>query len=159
MHIADQTVVSIQYTLKNGSGEILDQADKEHPLQYLHGAGNLIPGVEKALLGSEEGATMEVVIPPEEAYGGRDEGLVIEVPRSELPEGEIQVGMQFQVQHGEGVGIVTVTGLEGDSVTLDGNHPLAGETLHFDLQVLGVRAATAEELEHGHVHGPGGHAH
>ena len=159
MNIADQTVVALQYTLKNAAGEVLDQASKDDPLRYLHGAGNLIPGVEKALTGNAAGASVEVTVPPDEGYGQRDDQLVIQVPRAELPEGDLQLGMQFQVQHGDGVGIVTVTGIEGDAVTLDGNHPLAGETLHFEMEVVEVRAATEEELEHGHVHGPGGHHH
>ena len=85
--------------------------------------------------------------------------LVLQVPRSEVPERELEVGAQFQVPHDDGVGVVTVIGIEGDQVTLDGNHPLAGETLHFDLEVMEVRSATEEELGHGHVHGPGGHHH
>ena len=159
MNIADQTVVSLQYVLKNATGETLDQCDREEPLCYLHGSGNLIPGVEEALVGNTTGASMQVVITPEKGYGERDDQLVLDVPRSELPEGDLNVGMQFQVEHEGGQGIVTVTSIEEDKVTLDGNHPLAGETLHFDLEVLDVRAATSEELEHGHVHGPGGHQH
>lgn len=149
MNIADQTVVSLQYVLKNATGEILDQCDREEPLCYLHGSGNLIPGVEEALVGSTTGATMQVVITPEKGYGERDDQLVLEVPRSELPEGDLQVGMQFQVEHEGGRGIVTVANIEEDKVTLDGNHPLAGETLHFDLEVLDVRAATSKEVEQG----------
>jgi FKBP-type peptidyl-prolyl cis-trans isomerase SlyD len=159
MNIAPQTVVSLQYVLKNAAGEVLDQCDQEQPHCYLHGANNLISGVEEALSGSEAGAAMEVVVSPEKGYGPRDDELVLAVPRSELPEGDLNVGMQFEIRQGEGVGVVTVTGIEGEEVTLDGNHPLAGETLHFDLKVLEVRAATEEELEHGHVHGPGGHHH
>ena len=156
MNIADRTVVALQYTLKNATGEVLDQASREDPLCYLHGAGNLIPGVEKALVGNTAGAKGEATVPPEEGYGQRDDQLVIQVPRAELPEGDLQLGMQFQVQHEDGVGIVTLTEMQGDAVTLDGNHPLAGETLHFEMEVVEVRAATDEELEHGHVHGPGG---
>ena len=155
MNIADQTVVALQYTLKNATGEVLDQASREDPLLYLHGAGNLIPGVEKALAGSAAGAKVEATVSPEEGYGQRDDQLMIQVPRAELPEGDLQPGMQFQVQHEGGAGVVTLTAIEGDTVTLDGNHPLAGETLHFEMEVVEVRAATAEELEHGHVHGPG----
>lgn len=156
MNIADQTVVALQYTLKNATGEVLDQASREDPLRYLHGAGNLIPGVEKALAGSAAGAKVEATVSPEEGYGQRDDQLMIQVPRAELPEGDLQPGMQFQVQHEGGVGVVTLTAIEGDTVTLDGNHPLAGETLHFEMEVVEVRAATAEELEQGHVQGLGG---
>lgn len=159
MNIAEQTVVSLQYVLKNAAGEVLDQCNREEPLCYLHGSGNLIQGVEESLLGNTTGASMQVVITPDKGYGDRDDQLVLEVPRSELPEGDLQVGMQFQVEHEGGKGVVTVISIEEDEVTLDGNHPLAGETLHFDLEVLDVRAATAEELEHGHVHGAGGHHH
>ena len=159
MNIADQTVVSLQYVLKNDSGEVLDQCDREEPLCYLHGSGNLIPGVEESLAGNTTGASMQVVITPDKGYGDRDDQLVLDVPRSELPEGDLEVGMQFQVEHEGGKGVVTVTDIKVDEVTLDGNHPLAGETLHFDLEVLDVRAATPEELEHGHVHGAGGHSH
>jgi len=159
MNIVDQTVVALQYTLKNSAGEVLDQASREDPLRYLHGAGNLIPGVEKALAGNAAGAAVEVTVPPDEGYGQRNDQLVFQVPRTELPDGELQLGMQFQVQGEDGSGVVTVTGIEDDAVTLDGNHPLAGETLHFAMEVVEVREATAEELEHGHVHGIGGHEH
>jgi FKBP-type peptidyl-prolyl cis-trans isomerase SlyD len=159
MQIADQTVVSLQYVLSNAKGEVIDQSTENSPLLYLHGAGNLVVGVEQALAGKCAGDALEVEVPPEKGYGERDEGMVAQVPRSELPEGEIDLGTQFQVEHSGGVGVVTVTAIEGDTLTVDGNHPLAGETLHFALSVVEVRAATPEELEHGHVHGPGGHHH
>lgn len=159
MQIAEETVVSVEYVLKNEAGEVLDQAKPDKPLQYLHGAGNLIPGVEEALAGKASGDSLQVVVPPEKGYGARDERLVLQVPREQLPEGELEVGTQFQVQHDGGVGVVTLTDIAGDQVTLDGNHPLAGETLHFDLSVVEVRSATTEELEHGHAHGPEGHQH
>ena len=115
--------------------------------------------MEKALAGNAAGAAVEVTVPPDEGYGQRNDQLVFQVPRTELPDGELQLGMQFQVQGEDGSGVVTVTGIEDDAVTLDGNHPLAGETLHFAMEVVEVREATAEELEHGHVHGIGGHEH
>ena len=123
------------------------------------GAQNIIPGLEVRLEGKSAGDKVEAVIPPDEAYGVHNEQLIMDVPRTELPEGELTVGMQFQVQHEGGIGVVTLTKLGLEKVTLDGNHPLAGETLHFDVEVVEVREATAEELEHGHVHGPGGHHH
>lgn len=161
MNIADQTAVSLEYTLKNTSGEVIDSANADSPLVYLHGAGNLIPGVENALAGKSVGDEVQVTVAPEDGYGSRVEEMVVKVPRAELPEGELQIGMQFQVQHEGGTGIVTLTAIniEDGTATLDGNHPLAGETLDFAMKVLEVRAATPEELEHGHVHGPGGHQH
>ncbi|MGA0098615.1 MAG: FKBP-type peptidyl-prolyl cis-trans isomerase [Steroidobacteraceae bacterium] len=130
------------------------------PLAYLHGPGKIIPGVETALEGKVEGDTLQVSIEPEQGYGVRDERLVQVVPRSAFKGVEsIEPGMRFQAQGPEGSRSVVVTEVATDVVTIDANHPLAGVTLHFDVEVSGIREATEEELAHGHVHGPGGHHH
>ncbi|MFV8835611.1 peptidylprolyl isomerase [Aquisalimonas sp.] len=153
MQIAKDKVVAIDYTLKDDDGSVLDTSEGKEPLAYLHGSGNIIPGLEKALEGKEEGEEVSVNIPPEEAYGERREDLTQVVPRN-LFQGvdELQVGMQFQAQAEGGEQIVTITGIEGDDVTVDANHPMAGVPLNFDVKVVEVRDATEEEKEHGHAH-------
>lgn len=160
MNIAKDKVVSIDYTLTNDNGEVLDSSSGREPLAYLQGYGNLIPGLEKELEGKVQGDKLIAIIPPHEAYGVRSEELVQEVPREnfENPE-DIQIGAQFQVQMDEHVQIATVTEVTDKLITVDMNHPLADETLHFDVEIMDVRDATREELEHGHVHAPGGHHH
>lgn len=160
MQAGENTVVLIHYTLTSDSGETLDSSEGREPLGYLHGFGNIIPGLENALVGKKAGDALKVSIPPAEAYGLREDALVQVVPRSAFGDApDLEVGMQFQAQTPEGVRVVTVVNVSGDDITLDGNHPLAGETLHFAVEVTEVRAATAEELQHGHVHGAGGHHH
>lgn len=159
MPISDNTVVRIHYTLKNESGDILDSSAGREPLIYLHGVGNIIPGLEAALAGHEAGDTVQASIEPKDAYGERFEELVQAIPRSAFPVQDIQPGMQFSAGTDEGGQIVTVVKVEDDIITIDGNHPLAGETLHFDVEVVDLREATEEETAHGHVHGPGGHDH
>lgn len=160
MQAGDNTVVLIHYTLTNDDGETLDTSSGREPLAYLHGGGNIIPGLERALTGKKTGDKLTVTIVPAEAYGLRDDTLIQVVPRSDFGDTQdLEPGMQFQVQTPAGVRVVTITGLESDEVTLDGNHPLAGETLHFAVEVTAVRAASEEELAHGHVHGAGGHHH
>lgn len=156
MVIADHKVVSIHYTLKNNDGEILDASAADDPLSYIHGTGSIVPGLEKQLTGKLAGNEFSVSVGPAEAYGERSETLVQQVPRSAFKGvDEIEEGMQFQARSASGETLITVTGVEGDQVTVDGNHPLAGETLNFDVKVESVRDATAEELEHGHVHTDG----
>jgi len=158
--IAADSVVLIHYTLKDDDGKVLDSSAGGEPLAYIQGHGNLVSGLEKALEGKSQGNRVEVSLPPEEGYGTRNEALVQRVPKRSLQgAGEIRKGMQFQAQTDEGMRVFTVTAVVGDMVSLDGNHPLADQTLHFDVEVIEVRAATAEELEHGHVHGAGGHHH
>jgi FKBP-type peptidyl-prolyl cis-trans isomerase SlyD len=157
--IAADSVVSIHYTLKDDAGNVLDSSEGSDPLAYIQGHGNLVPGLEKALEGKTSGNKVAVTLPPEEGYGKRNEELVQRVPKRQLHKGEIRKGMQFQAQTPEGMRLFTVTAVVGDMVTLDGNHPLADKTLHFDVEIVEVREATAEELEHGHVHGAGGHHH
>lgn len=160
MQIAINKVVNIHYTLTNDAGEVLDSSRGQSPLAYIHGLGNIIPGLENALEGRVAGDKFKIRIAPEDAYGARNDELVQAVPRSAF-EGidEIRPGMQFQAQSPEGVQLVTVVEVIGDQVVLDGNHPMAGVTLNFDVEVADVRDATPEELDHGHVHGPGGHHH
>lgn len=160
MQIANNTVVTIDYTLKDDDQSVLDTSQGQEPLSYIHGIGNLIPGLEKALAGKSEGDRMEVTIAPDEAYGERDDELLQAIPRERFERAdEIQVGMQFHTQSDEGMQVVTVVDVDGDNITIDGNHPLAGKTLHFDVRIVGVREASAEEISHGHAHGPGGHHH
>jgi FKBP-type peptidyl-prolyl cis-trans isomerase SlyD len=153
-------VVTIHYTLKDDGGAVLDSSAGGDPLTYIQGHGNLVPGLEKALEGKTGGNRISVTLAPAEGYGSRSEALVQRVPKRSLQgAGEVRKGMQFRAQTEGGVRLFTVTAIAGDMVTLDGNHPLADRTLHFDVEVIEVRGATVEELEHGHVHGPGGHHH
>jgi FKBP-type peptidyl-prolyl cis-trans isomerase SlyD len=157
MQIGAKKAVTIHYTLKDDAGEVLDTSDKRDPLTYLHGEGNVVPGLEAALEGKSPGDTLDVTLTPEQAYGQRDEAAVRNVPRRKLPAGKVGVGTQFRMQTEDGILIGTVKALRGDYATVDLNHPLAGKTLHFAVNVVEVRDATEEELSHGHVHGPGGH--
>lgn len=160
MNVEQGKVVSIDYTLKNSEGEVLDTSEGREPLPYLHGAGNIIPGLEAALDGKSSGDQVKAVIEPEQAYGVRDENQVGKVARSDLEGvGDISIGTQLQAQTPEGPRIVVVTDMDDETVTIDANHPLAGETLHFDVTVGDIRDATAEEVEHGHAHAPGGEPH
>ena len=160
MHIAKHKVVSINYTLTDHTDTVLDSSAGGDPLVYIHGSGHIIPGLENALNGKVVGDALKVTVPPQEAYGLRDEVLKQTVPRDRFePGADIHVGMRFQSPTDDGVEIVTVTHLDDQSVTVDANHPLAGMTLNFDVEVLAVRDASAEELSHGHVHGAGGHHH
>lgn len=160
VEISADSVVLIHYTLKDDSGEVIDSSAGGEPLAYIQGHGNLVPGLEKALEGMQDGTTVAVTVAPADGYGTRDEALVQRVPKRALQgSGDIRKGMQFQARTDDGMRLFTVTAVAGDMVTLDGNHLLADKTLHFDIEVVSVRDATAEELEHGHVHGAGGHHH
>ncbi len=160
MQLAANKVATIAYTLKDDQGTLIDQADKNQPFAFILGVGNIIPGLENALEGKSAGDQVSVTIEPAQAYGERDDNLKQTLSK-EMFEGvdEVKPGMQFHAQTNQGMSVVTVTEVEGEEVTIDGNHPLAGVTLNFDVDVLEVRDATEEELEHGHVHGPGGHEH
>ena len=160
MKVADDKVVTIAYTVSDGGGEVLDSSEGKEPLSYIHGKGNIIPGLENSLSGKSEGDSFKISIPPSEAYGERDESKVIVLGRDQF-EGveQLEVGMQFRAQSNAGPQLVTITGIEEEKVTVDANHPLAGLTLNFDVTVVGVRDATSEELSHGHIHGPDGHHH
>jgi FKBP-type peptidyl-prolyl cis-trans isomerase SlyD len=157
--ITANQVVSIEYTLKDDDGNTLDSSEGQEPLAYLHGNDNLVLGLEKALEGQDVGATIEVSVSPAEGYGEYDSRLVQNVPVRKLPKGKAKPGMRFQVDVGHGPQIYVVRSVRGDYAQLDGNHPLAGKNLHFQVKVVGLRAPTDEELEHGHVHGEGGHHH
>ncbi len=154
------TVVSIDYTLTDEEGEVLDTSEGGQPLTYLHGTGQIIPGLEAALEGQSKGAALKVSVAPEDGYGEYDDSLVAEVELDRFPNAaEIEVGDQFQANTPEGPRVVTVIEIGDDAITIDANHALAGVTLTFDVKIVDVRAATAEEIAHGHVHGPGGHHH
>ncbi len=161
MRIAANKVVTIDYVLKNDAGEVLDSSEGREGLSYLHGAGNIIPGLEKALTDKQTGDALNVSITPEEGYGVRNEDMKQAVPREMFPSpDQVSVGMQFHAQSPDGQNmVVTVVDMNDEHVTVDGNHPLAGVNLNFEVKVTDVRDATQEEVEHGHVHGPGGHQH
>ncbi|MFM2151915.1 MAG: hypothetical protein RL199_350 [Pseudomonadota bacterium] len=160
MQIRDNAAVTLDYTLHLGDGVIIDKSEPGEPLSYLHGNGQLVPGLEAALLGLEAGAQKRVVVAPADGYGTRDPEQVQTLPRSAFEGLELTVGEEFVALGEDDEPMpVKVVRIEGDDVTIDMNHPLAGETLHFSIEVKGVREATAEELEHGHVHDGEGHHH
>ena len=159
MQITDKLAVSIPYTLTNGAGEQLDSSRGEEPMVYLHGFGQIIPGLENALTGKVVGDKFNVIIAPADAYGERRDDMLQVVPLSMFNdmevEGKVEVGMQFHADASHGVSVVTVSKVDGDEVTIDGNHPLAGESLTFDVEVMDIRPATEDELTHKHIHGEG----
>jgi FKBP-type peptidyl-prolyl cis-trans isomerase SlyD len=160
MRISRDAVALIHYTLTDDQGKTLDSSAGGEPLAYLHGSGNLVPGLERELDGKSVGDKFSVKIAPEEGYGQYDKELIQRIPRRALKGvGKVFVGMQLQAQSERGSRAVVVTQIAGDMVTIDGNHPLAGQNLNFEIEVAGVRAASEDELAHGHVHGPGGHHH
>jgi FKBP-type peptidyl-prolyl cis-trans isomerase SlyD len=156
--ISKNCVVSVHYTLKDKDNLILDSSKGTDPLVYIHGAGNMIPGFEAALEGKTTGEKLAFTLAPEQAYGVWESALVQSVPKSEFPDADnIQVGIQFQTESDHGPLVVTVTEIKEHDIIIDGNHTLAGQTLCFEVEVLELRAATADELQHGHVHGEGCH--
>ena len=161
MQVVKDKIVSIEYHLTDPAGVVLDSSRGREPLNYLHGAGNIIPGLESALTGKSVDDQLIVHIEPKLAYGEKNPAMVQAVPRAAFKGVDpITPGMQFQSQGPNGqVQVVTVLKVDDAEVTIDVNHPLAGVTLTFDVTIKAVRNATAEELEHGHVHGPGGHHH
>jgi FKBP-type peptidyl-prolyl cis-trans isomerase SlyD len=161
MTIKENSAVSFHYTLTDDAGQKIDSSAGQDPLAYLHGAGNIIPGLENALEGKSVGDQLNVSVTAEEGYGPVQQELIQDVPRDAFQGVEsIEIGMQFEAQTGQGGAVpVTVTAVTDETVTVDGNHPLAGKSLNFDVTIEVVRDATAEELEHGHVHGAGGHEH
>ena len=157
--IAKDTAVRFNYILKDEIGNVIDQSQGE-PLAYLHGHNNIIPGLEKELEGKSAGDSLTAVIEPADAYGEYQEQAVQQVPRANFQGVDnIQPGMQFQSEAEGQVMLVTVTDVNEDTVTVDANHPLAGKKLSFDVEIVEVRAATEDELNHGHVHGVGGVQH
>jgi len=160
MKVSANHVVTINYTLKDNDDNIIDKSE-DGSFSYLHGASNIIPGLENALQGKSSGDEISVSIAPEEGYGIRDTAKIQDVPRDAFPpEQSLEPGMQFHAQGPEGQSVVvTIATVADDTVTVDGNHPLAGVTLNFNVTVADIREASAEELEHGHVHGPHEHHH
>jgi FKBP-type peptidyl-prolyl cis-trans isomerase SlyD len=160
MPIAQNDVVTIHYTLTDDADKVLDSSTDGEPLAYLHGHGNIIPGLERELTGKSVGDRLKVRVGPAEGYGEYERALVQKVPRRTLKGiADLRIGMRLQAGTQHSHRAVTVTHIAGDMVTLDGNHPLAGQNLNFDVEITAVRAATEEELSHGHVHGDGGHHH
>lgn len=154
MKVGQDTAVTIHYTLKGPDGQVLDTSIGREPLTYLHGHNQIIPGLEDRLEGAEAGSTLEIHVPAAEAYGLKDDDLVFPVPRAQFdPEVMLEPGTQVMTQGEHGPLVLTIVGVQGDTVLLDANHPLAGLDLDFSVHVVSVRAATPEEIAHGHVHG------
>jgi len=160
MKIDKDSVVTLAYTLTDNEENVIDKSD-DGSFCYLHGASNIIPGLENALTGKTAGDELAVTVQPEDGYGVRDDERMQDVPRDMFPaDQEIEAGMQFNAQNPDGQEmLLTIAKIEGDTITVDGNHPLAGTVLNFDVKIMDIRAATSEEIEHGHVHGPEGHTH
>jgi FKBP-type peptidyl-prolyl cis-trans isomerase SlyD len=160
--IADGQVVIMQYTLRGDDGEVLDASTPDDPMAYLHGAENIVPGLESALAGKAVGFKGKVVVAPEDGYGERDEDDEPDViPRKAFPpDMEIEPGMTFMAEGPDNEHApIWVVAVDGDKIMVDSQHPLAGKTLHFEVEILGIRPATKDELAHGHPHGPDGHSH
>jgi len=154
LKISNNAVVAMHYTLTDNDGNVIDSSSGREPLKYLHGAGNIIPGLEKELAGCEKGDSKKVVVEPAEGYGEVDPNLVQKLPH-EMFQGveNIEVGMEFQAQSPTGqTQFVVVKDVSDDGVTIDANHALAGKVLNFDVTIEEVREASQEELDHGHVH-------
>ena len=162
MQITNNKIASLAYTLKNDDGEVLDQADENNPFLYMHGAGGIIKGLETALNEKSINDSFNLIVAPEDGYGERDDKLTESVSRDMfegIPDEELVTGAQFHAQTAQGTQVITIAGVEGDTIKIDANHPLAGETLHFEVAVLDIRDATEEEISHGHPHMPGGCGH
>lgn len=156
MQITKNTVAAIHYTLRDNEGNVIDTSSGREPLNYLHGAGNLIAGMEEGLEGKSKGDKFQLKIEPAKGYGEKDPAMIQQVPRSAFGDQDVRPGMKFSTNHGN---VVTVTQVGLENVTVDANHELAGVELNFDVEIIEVRNATDEEISHGHVHGPGGHHH
>ena len=160
MEIIENRVVQMHYTLRDDAGATLDTSEGKDPLTYMHAEGSIIPGLFKAITGKKVGEKVSVVVAPEEGYGQQDENMIQQVPREAFKGMEdLAVGVKVQAETEQGVQIATVTDVKETEVTIDLNHPLAGVTLHFDVEIVDIRDATEEEISHGHIHGPGGHQH
>jgi FKBP-type peptidyl-prolyl cis-trans isomerase SlyD len=158
--IAANMAVEIHYTLTDGAGETVDSSRDAEPLPYIHGTEALVEGLEKELDGKSVGDKIKTSVSPAEGYGEVNPELTQSVPRELFQfDGDIEIGMRFEAEAENGVELVTVIGLDDKTITIDANHPLAGETLNFDVEIISIREATSEELEHGHVHGAGGCGH
>jgi FKBP-type peptidyl-prolyl cis-trans isomerase SlyD len=160
MAITQHSVVTFHYTLTGENGETLESTRERDPMLYLHGAGNIIPGLEKAMDGREKGDTFSVTVTPEEAYGPRVAGKVQRVAAKHFPQPRrLKPGQRVQLQTRRGPMPATVLKVGRFNIDIDANHPLAGRTLTFDVEIVDVRDATAEEIAHRHAHGPGGAQH
>jgi FKBP-type peptidyl-prolyl cis-trans isomerase SlyD len=165
MPIAHNSVVSFHYTVATAEGEHVDKSEEGQPLVYMHGHGQIVPGLEAAMSGREAGEHIDTTVAPADAYGEHEEALDLQVPLDVFPvavRAQIQPGFRFKAEHptvADQEVVFTVHGIEGDKAFVSGNHPLAGKTLQFSIDVLDVRTASAEEISHGHAHGPGGHHH
>jgi len=160
MQVATNKAVTIHYTLTNQAGDVVDSSRDGEPLAYIHGIGALVSGLESELEGKSSGDNVAVTVQPDDAYGHKTPELIQSVPKEAFQfDGEIEVGMRFQAETDHGVELVEVVAVDDATVTVDANHPLAGETLNFDVEIVDVRDATSEEIEHGHIHSEGGCQH
>ncbi len=162
LKIKEGVVVTLDYILRLDDGEIIDSSESDEPLEYLHGYGQIIPGLEKALVGLTVGDSKKVVVPPAEAYGEVDLDAFEIVPRSMFPDDfELEEGLSLSLRDAETNELMdaSIAEIRENEVMLDFNHPLAGETLYFEISIPALRSATEEELSHGHAHGPEGHHH
>ncbi|HEX4406924.1 MAG TPA: peptidylprolyl isomerase [Polyangia bacterium] len=165
MKIDDKKAVAIEFTLKDDAGETIEtnvgdgEGDDKKPMWYLHGLGNLVPGLEKQLTGKGAGDVVDVKLTPADGYGERDDKEIRNVPLRKFKAPRVQVGGRYQIQVPGGAQVVQVLAVNGDYAKVDGNHPLAGKTLHFNVKIVEVREATKDEQEHGHVHDADGHGH
>ena len=160
MQIGPESVVSFHYTLRDDSGKELETSRGGDPATYLHGANNIIPGLESAMAGKTDGDTFSATVSPEDGYGLRNPDREQRVPIKHLSfKGKLRAGDVVQLSTSDGMRTVTVVKPGRHTADIDTNHPLAGQTLVFDIEILETRSASAEELSHGHVHGPGGHHH
>ena len=156
MQITTNSVVSFHYTLKDADGKTLDSSEGREAFAYIHGGGMIVPGLEEQLEGKKAGDSLLAVVAPEKGYGNVDPQLMHKVPQDRFGGQQVEPGMQFQAGERGEMGVFTVMAVEDGHVILNGNHPLAGVTLHFNVEITNVREATADELAHGHVHGEGG---
>jgi FKBP-type peptidyl-prolyl cis-trans isomerase SlyD len=160
MTVQTNSVVSLEYNLKDDNNTILDTTKDGEVFEYIHGLGMIIPGLEQALDGKTKGDSFSISIEPKDAYGEKNPEAVQPIPKEHFSNvGEVSPGMQFELHSEHGNQVVTVTEVSENDVTVDANHPFAGMTLHFDVEVVGVREATSEELDHGHIHGSNQHDH
>ena len=160
MKIEDKKVVAIEYTLKNASGEVLDSNQGEELLYFIQGEGNIVPGLEKQMAGKSTGDKFETLVKAADGYGIYDDEKIRRIPRAQMKHLKgLKEGMSLQMRGPEGVEMLTVTKVNEEEVVADGNHPLAGQDLHFQIRIGEIRDATKDELAHGHAHGPGGHHH
>lgn len=154
-----QNVISFHYTLKDKEGNLIDTSDGQPPLAFLVGSGHIIPGLENELVNMNVGDKKDIEVKSADGYGEVREDLIVDVQRSQFGDQEIEIGMQFQINEEPNAPIFAIQEIDGDKITLNGNHPLAGTDLFFNVEITEKRAATEEEIAHGHAHGPGGHHH